>query len=135
VIAGQKQACIACRGTSVWAAAFRRFLGLLLLASGITLAGALVFGLALGADPWRAVSVAFYVVGSFMLIAGFFVGNRGPVRLRGDGGTPLLFGSRFVRWATPEEREESINLSAVFVTLGFVLILVGVVADTRYELV
>jgi hypothetical protein len=119
----------------VWAAALRRFFGLLVLASGITLAGALSFGLALGADAWRAVSVGFYVVGSFLLVAGFFVGNRGPVRLRGEGGTPFLFGSRFVRWATPEEREESINLSAVFITLGLVLILVGVVADTRYELV
>jgi hypothetical protein len=37
--------------------------------------------------------------------------------------------------ATPAEREENINLSAIFVVLGFVLILVGVIADNRYDLV
>ena len=40
-----------------------------------------------------------------------------------------------VRWASPAEREENINLSAIFVVLGFVLILVGVAADNRYDLV
>ena len=40
-----------------------------------------------------------------------------------------------MRWATPPEREESINLSAIFIALGFVLILLGVVADNRYNLV
>jgi hypothetical protein len=40
-----------------------------------------------------------------------------------------------VRWASPSEREENINLSAVFIVLGFVLILVGVAADNRYDLV
>ena len=82
----------------------------------------------------RAVSVGFYLVGSFLTIAGFFVGNRGPVRLKRDVGVPLL-GSRFVRWATPEEREESINTSAIYVVLGFALIFLGVLADTRYSLV
>ena len=36
------------------------------------------------------------------------------------------FGSRVMRWATAEEREETINKSAIFVALGFVLILLGV---------
>jgi hypothetical protein len=122
----------------MWAAALRRLTGLFLLASAVTVGGALVFGVALGADAWRSLSLGFYVVGSFLLVAGFFVGNRGPVRLRGargDAGTPFLFGSRFVRWASPAEREENINLSAIFIVLGFMLILVGVAADTRYDLV
>jgi hypothetical protein len=122
----------------MWVAAGRRFLGLLLLASLITLALSFAIGLPLGAGAARTVSVGFYCMGSFLLISGFFVGNRGPVRLKrtgGDVGGPFLFGSRFVRWATPEEREETINLSAIFVVLGFVLILVGVAADNRYELV
>jgi hypothetical protein len=55
------------------------------------------------------------------------------VRLKSDLGAPL-FGSRFVRWATPEEREETINMSAIYVLLGFVLILFGFAADTRYSL-
>jgi hypothetical protein len=94
-----------------------------------------VFGLAVGADASRAISVGFYLTGSFMLVAGFFVGNRGPVRFRGDKEAPLFWGSRFVRWASPSEREENINLSAVFIVLGIVLILVGVAADNRYDLV
>jgi predicted anti-sigma-YlaC factor YlaD len=79
------------------------------------------------------VAVTAGLVGSFWLVSGFFVGNRGPVRLKSDLGAPL-FGSRFVRWATPEERDETINMSAVYVLLGFVLILFGFVADTRYSL-
>lgn len=118
----------------MWLAALRRLAGLFLLASAVTLIGAFVFGIALGADPSRSISVGFYLTGSFMLIAGFFVGNRGPVRFRRESGAPLFWGSRFVRWASPAEREENINLSAIFIVLGFVLILVGVVADNRYEL-
>ena len=118
----------------MWAAAGRRFLGLFFLASGITLAASLAIGLPLGAGVSRTISVGFYCVGSFLLISGFFVGNRGPVRLKRDVGVPLL-GSRYMRWATPEEREETINLSAIFVVLGFVLIIVGVLTDTRHELV
>jgi hypothetical protein len=122
----------------MWTAALRRLAGLFLLSSAMTVVGALVFGIALGADAWRSLSLGFYVMGSFLLVAGFFVGNRGPVRLRGSGGEaggPFLLGSRFVRWASPAEREENINLSAIFVVLGFMLILVGVAADSRYELV
>jgi uncharacterized membrane protein HdeD (DUF308 family) len=122
----------------MWVAALRRLTGLFLLATVLALAGALIFGVLLGADPARSISMAFYLIGSFLLIAGFFVGNRGPVRLkpgdRGEEGSYMFFGSRFVRWASPSEREENINLSAIFVVLGFLLILVGVVADNRYDL-
>ena len=107
-----------------------------MLASALALLGAFVFGIAVGAGASRAISVAFYVVGAFLLIAGFFVGNRGPVRLLGgERGAYMFFGSRFVRWASPAEREENINLSAIFFVLGFLLILVGVAADNRYEVV
>jgi hypothetical protein len=121
----------------MWLAAGRRFLGLFVLASALPLAASLAIGLPIGADVYRTVSVGFYAVGSFLLISGFFVGNRGPVRLKrgADEGGPFLLGSRYMRWASQEEREESINLSAIFVVLGFVLILVGVVADNRYDLV
>jgi hypothetical protein len=118
----------------MWGAAFRRLAGLLVLAGGLTLVGSLAFGLLVGESVSRSVSVGFYLVGSFLTIAGFFVGNRGPVRLKRDVGVPLM-GSRFVRWATPEERDESINTSAIYVVLGFALIFLGVLADTRYSLV
>jgi len=100
--------------------------------SGVTLALSLVGALISGGSLDRAVSVGFYLIGSFMLIAGFFIGNRGPVRPKGTG-TPL-FGARIMRWATPLEREESINESAVYVVIGFALILIGVIADSRTQL-
>ena len=114
-------------------AALRRFAVLLAFAAGATAAASLVIGVLAGASVGRALSMGFYLVGSFLLVAGFFVGNRGPGRLRGDGGTPF-FGSRSVRWATPSEREDAINTSAVFVSIGFVLIVLGVLVDSRYRL-
>jgi hypothetical protein len=114
-------------------AGLRRLLVLIVVVSALTAVGALALGLLAGASASRALSIGFYLVGSFWLVAGFFVGNRGPVRLKSDIGAPL-FGSRFVRWSTPEEREETINMSAVYVLLGFVLILFGFAADSRYRL-
>src|SRR5881409_3579653 len=98
-------------------AALRRFLVLLGGTAGVTFAASLALGVAFGASFTRAVSIGFYVVGSFALVAGFFVGNRGPVRPKGEG--PSLFGARFMRWATPLEREESLNESALYVVVGF----------------
>ena len=97
--------------------------------AGITGLLSVLGGLLGGGSVDRAVAVGFYLVGSFMLIAGFFIGNRGPVRPKGTG--PTFFGSRIMRWATPLEREESLNESALFVALGFVLILIGVAVDSR----
>ena len=114
-------------------AALRRLLVLIVVAAAFTVVGSVILGLLLGASLSRSIALDFYLVGSFWLVSGFFVGNRGPVRLKSDIGAPL-FGSRFVRWATPEEREETINMSAIYVLLGFVLILLGFAADTRYSL-
>jgi hypothetical protein len=120
----------------MWVAAGRRFIGLFVLASAFTLIASLLLGLALGSGVERSVSLGFYTIGSFLLVSGFFIGNRGPVRLKKEEGAgPFLFGSRYMRWASPSEREETINLSAIFIALGFVLILIGVVADNRYSLV
>src|SRR5919198_763519 len=113
-------------------AGLRRLLVLIVVVAGVTALCALALGLLTGASASRSLSIGFYLVGSFWLVAGFFVGNRGPVRLKSDIGAPL-FRSRFVRWATPEEREETINMSAIYVLLGFVLILFGFAADTRYS--
>jgi uncharacterized membrane protein HdeD (DUF308 family) len=118
-------------------AALRRFVGLLLVLAVPTAALSLAIGLAAGSTPGRSISVGFYLLGSFLLVSGFFVGNRGPVRTKGDGGAPIfgpLMRNRMLRWATPEEREETLSISFIFVVLGFVLILIGVVADTRYKL-
>jgi hypothetical protein len=118
--------------------ALRRFAGLLLVLAAGTVACSLAIGLATGSSISRALSIGFYLIGSFLLISGFFVGNRGPVRTKGDDpGVPVfgpLMRHRMLRWATPEEREESLSISVVFVALGVVLILFGLIADTRYEL-
>jgi hypothetical protein len=120
------------------AGALRRFAGLLLILAACTIVGSLALGLVVGSDVARSLSVGFYLMGSFLLVSGFFIGNRGPVRPHGDDPGVPFFGPvmrhRMLRWATPEEREESLSLSVVFVALGVVLILFGVVADTRYNL-
>jgi hypothetical protein len=123
-------------------AAGKRFAALLAGVSALTVLLALAFAALANESVGRAVSLGFYLVGSFLLVGGFFVGNRGPVRLRkGDEdagmpilGLPLMAGRKGMRWATLEEREEAISMSAVLVTLGFVLILVGVAADSRVRL-
>jgi hypothetical protein len=127
----------------VFIAAARRFALLLAGVAAATSAVSLVVGLLLGSTVSRSVSVGLYLVGSFLLVAGFFVGNRGPARLRGaedEGGAVggmfgIGIGRRRLRWATLEEREEALSNSAVFVVLGLALILLGVLVDTRVRLV
>jgi hypothetical protein len=125
-------------------AALRRLTLLLAGTAGGTAALSALIGLLLGSSISRSVSVGLYLVGCFLLVSGFFVGNRGPARLKGDEGEGggamagmfgLGIGARRVRWATLEEREEAISNSAIFVTLGLALILLGVLADSRVELV
>jgi len=113
--------------------AARRFLILLAAVAGATAVVSLVLGLALGSSLDRSVSVGLYLVGSFLLIAGFFIGNRGPARLKDETAAPL--GPHRVRWATREERVLALNDSAVFVSVGFALIVLGLLVDSRMRLV
>jgi len=112
--------------------AARRFGVLLGAIAGVCLALGVLGGLLFSSTLNRSISLAFYGMGSFLLIAGFFIGNRGPARLKGEG--TMLFGERFVRWASPSEREETLNDSAIFVSIGFVLILIGAAVDDRHRL-
>jgi hypothetical protein len=120
------------------AAALRRFVFLLGIAAAVTALFSVAIGLLFGAGLSRSISLGFYAVGSFLLISGFFVGNRGPVRAKGgDDPGPGLFGvfrNRRIRWASGSELAESLNLSFVFVAVGVFLIVLGVIADTRYKL-
>ena len=101
---------------------------------------ALIFGEALGSSPARAVSLAFYGVGAFALVTGVFVGSRGPARMKSEEPGPALmpflgfFGKRQLRWATLAEQEETINNSAVFVAVGFVLTAIGILIDPNHKL-
>ncbi len=118
---------------AIVAAGVRRFLVVLGGLAALTAAGALALTALGGWDTNRALSVAFDVVGSFFLVAGFFVGNRGPVRVKSQASLPFV-GDRKVRWATLIEREEAISDSAVFVAVGFAMIVIGIVIDSRYQL-
>jgi hypothetical protein len=116
------------------AAAARR-LGILFGAfTAGTAAFALLIGALAGASVGRALSLGWYIVGSILLISGFFVGNRGPSRPQGEGWS-VFSTRRWVRWASPEEQRESISFSALLVILGFVLIALGAIADTRYSVI
>ena len=117
----------------MYRAAARRFSLLLLAVAGGTALLALPLGLLLGASLARSVSVGWYIAGSILLLSGFFVGNRGAARPEAEGW--FAFSTRRnVRWADAEEQHESISLSAIVVTLGFVLLVLGAAADTRYNL-
>jgi hypothetical protein len=117
----------------MWVAALRR-LGLLVvgLCAGIVVVSLPVGALA-GSSVSRSVSLGFDCVGTFVILIGFLAGSRGPLRYKREPSSPL-FGDRLMRWATPSEREETLNLSAVFVFLGFVLLVIGIALDPRYSL-
>jgi hypothetical protein len=114
-------------------AAGRRF-GILFtsIAGGIALCS-LAVGLLGGFSLNRALANGFEAFGALMLLLGFFVGNRGPVRLAREAHP--LFGPRFLRWATPEEHRSTIPESAFFMVVGLLLILIGLVIDDRYRIV
>ena len=121
------------RRVAVVAAGLRRFAFLLAGLSGVTAAFGLLFSALSGGNVDRTVSIAFDLVGIFFLVAGFFVGNRGPVRLKGQASVPL-FGERRMRWATLDERHEAISDSAIFIAVGIAMIIIGVTIDSRYRL-
>jgi hypothetical protein len=119
------------------AAAARRYLTLFGAAAGVTIAFSGLFALIAGSSMRRAVALGFYLVGSFLLIAGFFVGSRGrarPVAEDNERGSFPFTSARKVRSATPEEERETISASAIFILLGVSLLVVGVAVDSQARL-
>jgi hypothetical protein len=110
------------------------------LAVGVTVVLSLILGLLAGSSVNRSLTLGFYLVGCFLLVVGFFVGNRGPARVKGDdavGPTMLPVpgaGGRRLRWATLSEQNETIGNSAIFISLGLILIVLGAAIDTRHSL-
>jgi hypothetical protein len=95
-------------------------------------------GLLVGDSVNRSLSVGFYLAACLSITLGVFFGIRPPVRQEGDagavGGLFGVFGSGPVRFATNDERQDSLASSAVFVALGFVLVLFGLLCDGRHPL-
>jgi hypothetical protein len=121
-------------------AALRRLAFVTLLALGVTIVMSLILGLLVGSSVNRSLTLGFYLGGSFLLVVGFFIGNRGPARVKGEdtvGPTMLPIpgaGSRRLRWATLTEQNETINNSAIFISLGLLLVALGAIIDSRHSL-
>jgi len=116
-------------------AAARRFLAILAIAVGGTSVISFLGGLALGASANRSVSVGLYLVGCFLLVSGFFLGNRGPFRIRNEESMVGLRRPRQLRAAPFSEQSESLNTSAIMVVIGLVLVAIAAGVDARVELV
>lgn len=116
----------------------RRFLQVAVTVIVGTAVVSLAFGLLVGDSVNRSLSVGFYLAACLSITIGVFFGIRPPVRQEGDagavGGLFGVFGSGPVRFATHDERQDSLSSSAVFVALGFVLVLFGLLCDGRHPL-
>src|ERR1044072_9598246 len=119
-------------------AALRRLAALVVLVSLATLLLSLPLGLLFGASAERSLTIVFFLVGCFLMVVGFFAGNRGPARVKSEAPGPALlpftFSGRRLRWATQGEQHETINNSAVFVTLGLILVVIGLLIDPNHTL-
>jgi len=117
----------------MWRAAARRFAIMLAALSAGIVAISWLLGLALGSTANRSISLGFYFVGAFLAFAGFFFGNRGPVRSVGEERSWRV--GRGLRSASREEQEESVATGGLLAVLGFVLLAIGIAIDSRYQLV
>lgn len=97
---------------------------------GVLLTGLLHQGLL------RGLAVGFYLGGVGLLGVGCLLGTRPPVRTKGEGGLVGWFrwSGGGVRFATPEEQNEAINLPAVLIAIGVCLLVVGAALDSRHRL-
>ena len=112
--------------------ALRRFVALV----GVAAAGGALLGLLIALAGHEAIrrglALGFYVAGVCLCGLALLLGSSPPVRGR-DGGF-AGFGRWVgggVRWASRAEHDEAINLPAVLLTVGVVLILIGVGVDHR----
>jgi hypothetical protein len=116
----------------VLVAAARRFLLLLGGVSLVVVVGGLALAAFGAASPDRTVSLGFYGVGAFLVLGGFLLGNRGPYR--SDSATGDRVG-RSLRRATPDDTRDSVNMAVLLTVLGFLLLALGIIVDSRYKLV
>jgi len=118
-------------------AALRRLAFLIVLTAGLTAVLSLLLGLLVGSSVGRALALGFYLMGCFLMVAGFFTGNRGPARMKSESAGSMVlplpfFGPRLLRWATPGEQNETMKSSGLFIFLGFTLVVIGFFFDNRH---
>ena len=117
-------------------AALRRLAVLVVIGAMVTAVVSLPIGLLLGSSALRSLTLGFYLGGCFLMVIGFFAGNRGPARVRSESPGAAIFpftiSGRRLRWATAGEQNETINHSAVFVTLGLILVVIGLFIDPNH---
>ena len=112
-----------------------RFLLLVAGAAAVTVSLSLGIGALLGASVSRSASLGLYLIGSFILISGFLSGNRGPLRAVDERGSASFWSGRTIRRATEQERRDLLGTSVLYIAMGALLIVLGVVADSRVGLV
>jgi hypothetical protein len=119
-------------------AGLRRLGILILLVLGVAVVAGVLGGLLFAVSVRRGISLACYGIGALLIVSGFFHGVRGPVRIEDEEGLFSMFGVLLtrgrIRSASLDERHESISSSALFVLLGFGLILVGALLDPVHPL-
>lgn len=123
-------------------AAARRIAVLFGIATVAIAAVSALIGLALGSSGARSAATGLYLVGCFLIVLGVFSGVRGPLRPAGDAedAEPMggLLGvgifSKGVRRATSDEHEEARSTAWLFLALGVVMVVVGIVVDPRTSL-
>ena len=86
----------------------------------------------------RGVSVGWIATGSLITIVGVLHGLRPPVRIDREQSQLGMFGVVLtggqVRRATLEERDDALGSSVLFVVLGVVLLVLGLLLDPNHPL-
>ena len=115
--------------------ALRRFAAVVGVCAGGAAALGLAIALAAREDVRRGLAVGFYALGALLLGLGVLLSVRPPVRSKGDGGFVGLgrWMGGSVRWATASEHREAMNLPALLISVGVILIVLGVVLDDRHS--
>lgn len=110
-------------------AAARRFVTVLaVVGCGTAVVSALV-ALVTSTSLDRAISLGMYGVGSFCVIGGFAIGTRGPLRrpVRGEQRAPRG------HVASVDDLRGARNASGLLITVGLLLLVIGVVVDSRFK--
>ena len=123
-------------------AGVRRTLQILVGIAAPTALVSLLLGLALGTPATRALATGFYLVGCLIMVVGILSGVRGPVRstptTEAEAPAASLFGLGFaprrLRKATEDERRDALSTAVLFLFLGLLLVVFGVIADPRAKL-